>query len=74
LAKTINKNYKLQINFRWTTVYSGDIENNNPVKASHVISSSESQIEAKNQFNNIYHLGKTTFPMGMRMGFIPLLH
>jgi hypothetical protein len=74
LANFINKKYQLNVCFRWTTINSGQVNKTNEVKALHVISSQDSQIKAKKQFNMIYHVTKSTFPMGIRMRFVPLLH
>jgi hypothetical protein len=73
LSNFINKKYNLQISFRWTTINSGQNSNNKEVKALHVVSAFKSQITAKKEFNMIYHVTKTTFPLGMRMRFVPIL-
>ena len=73
LAAAINRDYSLEIYLRWSLI-SGDSESKeeNQVKALHIVASSNGRQRAIKYFRDLYHTKRSTFPLGMRMRFIPM--
>jgi hypothetical protein len=74
LAKLINKKYQINTYLRWATINIGPNNTGPPIKALHIVSSSEDQLMAIKSYNGLYKMGQRKFPLGMKMRFIPMAH
>jgi hypothetical protein len=71
LASALNRDYGLQIYFRWSIIKIGTIYKNpdDHVRVLHVITTPEEADRTASLFDKLYHPDRTSFPLGIKLRF-----
>jgi hypothetical protein len=76
LATALNNDHGLSIYLRWSAIRVGNAPipitpGVEPVRALHVVTTENESHRAKKKLEQIYHMHRTTFPLGIRLRFVP---